>query len=57
MKERFGNTAVIGTEFERKLHAWPKIGPYDATALEEFGDFLRQVEIASNDIESLKDFN
>lgn len=36
---------------------WPKIGPYDATAFEEFGDFLHQVEIASSHIESLKVFN
>ena len=57
LKERFGNTAVIGTEFERKLKAWPKISPYDASALEEFGDFLHQVEIASDHIESLKVFN
>ena len=57
LKDRFGNTAVIGTEFERKLLSWPKIGPYDAASLEEFGDFLRQVEIASKHIESLKVFN
>ena len=57
LKERFGHQAIIGTEFERKLLAWPKIAPTDAVALEEFGDFLRQIETASEHFDSLKAFN
>ena len=57
LKERFGHGAVIVTEFERKLLNWPKFCPTDALVLDEFGDFLKQVEIASEHIESLKLFN
>lgn len=54
LKERFGNPAIISTDFEKKLTTWPKVGPNDATGLEEFSDFLQQVKIASKHIESLK---
>ena len=54
LKERFGNPAIIGTDFEKKLATWPKIGPSDTVGLEEFSDFLQQVKIASKHIESLK---
>ena len=57
LKERFGNPAIISTSFEKKLKTWPKVGPSDATGLEEFSDFLQQVKIASNHIESLKVLN
>ena len=57
LKERFGNPAVISTSFEKKLATWPKIGPNDATALEEFSDFLQQVKLASEHITSLKVLN
>ena len=36
LKERFGHGAVIGTEFKKKLLNWPKVGPTDASAIEEF---------------------
>ena len=54
LKDRYGNPAIISTEFEKKLTTWPKVGPNDATGLEEFSDFLQQVKIASKHIESLK---
>ena len=57
LKERFGNRAIISTDFERKLATWPKIGPNDAVSLEEFSDFLQQVKFASKHIESLKALN
>ena len=44
-KERFGNPATIGTDIEKKLATWPKIGPSDTVGLEEFSDFLQQVKI------------
>ena len=57
LKERFGNPAVISTNFEKKLATWPKIGPNDATGLDEFSDFLQQVKLASEHITSLKMLN
>ena len=57
LKERFGHTAIISTDFERKLANWPKVGPNDAASIEKFSDFLRQIEIASEHIESLKMLN
>lgn len=57
LKERFGNAAKIGADFQRKLTTWQKIGPSDTVGLEEFSDFLQQVKIASKHIESLKVLN
>ena len=57
LKERFGNRAIISTDFDRKLATWPKIGSNDAVSLEEFSDFLQQVKFASKHIESLKALN
>ena len=57
LKERFGNPAIISTDFEKKLANWPKIGLNDTVGLEEFSDFLQQVKIASKHIESLKVLN
>ena len=54
LKKRFGNPAIISTDFEKELTTWPKVGPNDATGLEEFSDFWQQVKIASKHIESLK---
>ena len=36
---------------------WPKIPPYDAAALEEFSDFLYQVQIASQHMSGLEVLN
>jgi hypothetical protein len=52
LKERFGNNAIIGVNFEKRLATWPKINPGDAGALQEFSDFLRQVQIASKQAHS-----
>ena len=57
LKERFGNPAIISTDFEKKLVNWSKIGLNDTVSLEEFSDFLQQVKIASKHIESLKVLN
>ena len=47
----------MSTNFEKKVRTWLKVGPNDATGLEEFSDFLQQVKIASKHIESLKVLN
>lgn len=57
LKERFGHPAIISTSFQKKLTTWPKVGPNDAAALEEFSDFLQQVKIASEHILSLQVLN
>ena len=44
------------TDFENKLSNWPKIGANDAQGIQEFGDFLQQVRIASQYIPNLKIF-
>ena len=57
LKDYFGNNAILGADFEKRLSTWPKINPNDPTALEEFSDFLQQVVIASEHINSLKVFD
>ena len=57
LKEHFGNQAIIGTDFERKLATWPKIGPKDTVSLKDFSNFLQQVKFASKHIENLKALN
>ena len=57
LKDRFGNNAILGADFEKRLSTWPKINPNDPTALEKFSDFLQQVVIASEHIKSLKVFD
>ena len=54
LKDHFGHSAIVRADFEKRLpvNAWPKISPDDATALEEFSDFLQQVEIATEHINS-----
>ena len=54
LKSRSGCPAIIATDFENKLSNWPKIANNDAQGLQEFSDFLHQVEIAINYLHSLK---
>ncbi|XP_068721564.1 uncharacterized protein [Montipora capricornis] len=56
LKERFGHSATLSAEFEVKLTNWPKVGNSDASGMQEFSDFLQQVEIASEYIPNLKIF-
>ena len=56
-KDRFGNNAILGADFEKRISTWPKINPNDPIAVEEFSDFLQQVVIASEHIKSLKVFD
>ena len=56
LKERFGHPALLSVEFENQLSSWPKIGNNDAEGMQESGDFLQQVEIASQYISNLKIF-
>lgn len=56
LKERFGHSAILSTEFESKLTNWPKIGNNDAKSMQEFSDFLQQVELATEHIPNLKIF-
>ena len=56
LKERFGHSAILSAEFEVKLTNWPKVGNSDARGMQEFSDFLQQVEIASEYIPNLKIF-
>ena len=54
LKQRFGRSAIIATDFEKKLANWPKIANSDAQGLRDFSDFLQQVEIAKTHLPSLK---
>ena len=56
LKERFGHSAILSTEFESKLSNWPKIGSNDAKGKQEFSDNLQQVELATEHISNLKIF-
>ena len=56
LRQRFGRTAIVATDFERKLVNWPKIGNNDAQGLCDFSDFLEQVVIASEHLPTLKIF-
>ena len=56
LKQRFGRSAIVATDFENKLANWPKIATNDAAGIREFSDFLQQVEIASNYLPNLKIF-
>ena len=40
LKYRFGNSAILGADFEKRLTNWPKIGNNDAKGIQEFSDFL-----------------
>ena len=57
LKYRFGNSAILSADFEKRLTNWPKIGNSDAKGIQEFSDFLQQVEIARDHIPSLKIFD
>lgn len=56
LKQRFGRSALIVTNFETKLANWPKISQNDAKGIREFSDFLQQVEIASDHMPTLNIF-
>ena len=56
LKQRFGRSAIVATDFENKLTNWPKIANNDAIGIREFSDFLQQVEIASEHLPALKIF-
>ncbi|KAK3745741.1 hypothetical protein QZH41_006276 [Actinostola sp. cb2023] len=56
LKQRFGRSAIIATDFENKLAYWPKIASNDVQGIRDFSDFLQQVEIASAHLPSLKIF-
>ena len=56
LNERFGHSAILSTEFESKLSNWPKIGSNDAKRMQEFSDYLQQVELATEHISNLKIF-
>ena len=56
LRQRFGRSAIVATEFESKLTNWPKIGNSDAHGLREFGDLLEQVEVASQRLSTLRIF-
>ena len=53
----FGNSAILSADFEKRLSNWPKIGNNDAKGIQEFSDFLQQVEIERDHIASLKIFD
>ncbi|KAK3735268.1 hypothetical protein QZH41_001047 [Actinostola sp. cb2023] len=56
LKQRFGRSAIIATDFENKLSNWPKIAHNDAQGLRDFSDLLQQVQIASTHMSTLKIF-
>ena len=57
LKDRFGHSAILSADFEKRLTSWPKIGNNDAKGIQEFSDFLQQVEVARDHIQSLKIFD
>ena len=57
LKDRFGHSAILSADFEKRLASWPKIGNNDAKGIQEFSDFLQQVEVARDHIQSLKIFD
>ena len=57
LKDRFGHSAILSADFEKRLTSWPKIGNNDAKGIQEFSDFLQQVEVAREHIPSLKIFD
>ena len=57
LKYRFGNSAILSADFEKRLTNWPKIGNSDAKGIQEFSDFPQQVEIVRDHIPSLKIFD
>ena len=57
LKYHFENSAILSDDFEKRLTSWPKIGNNDAKGIQEFSDFLQQVEIARDHIPSLKIFD
>lgn len=57
LKYRFGNSAVLSADFEKRLTNWPKIENNDAKRIQEFSDFLQQEGIARDHIPSLKIFD
>ena len=56
LRERFGHSAILSEDVEVKLTNWPKVGNSDARGMQEFSDFLQQVEVASEYIPNLKIF-
>ncbi|MES9904690.1 MAG: DUF1759 domain-containing protein, partial [Sedimenticola sp.] len=54
---RYGDPFVIANAFRDKLEKWPKVAPRDGTALQKFGDFLQQCQIAMQSIGSLSVLN
>ena len=41
LKYRFGNSAILRADFEKRLGNWPKIRNNDAKGIQEFSDFLQ----------------
>ena len=56
LKQRFGRSAIVATDFESKLASWPKIANNDAQGLRDLSDFLQQVETAKTYLLSLQIF-
>ena len=56
LKQRFGRSGIVATDFENKLANWPKITNNDAQGLRDLSDFLQQVEIAKTHLSSLQIF-
>ena len=56
LKQRFGRSAIVATDFENKLANWPKITNNNAEGLRDLSDFLQQVEIAKTHLSSLQIF-
>ena len=57
LKHRFGNSAILSADFEKRLTNWPKIGNNDAKGIQAFSDFLQQEGIARDHTPSLKIFD
>ena len=52
LKQPFGCSTIVASDFENKLANWPKMANNDAQGLRDLSDFLQQVEIAKMHLSS-----
>ncbi|XP_063959911.1 uncharacterized protein LOC135155123 [Lytechinus pictus] len=53
LANRYGNTSVVSSAFMKKLDSWPRISDRDPSGLRSFADFLQQVSVAKETVDSL----
>ena len=53
LDKRYGNPFLISEAIRDRLNKWPKIGPKDSQRLRSFADYLKQCNMAMQNIEGL----